>query len=232
MRRPAQEEMDREDIDRGALEGALRSLIRINAVGNGAGIFWPALREMILHRDPGCGPMRVLDVACGGGDLAWRLELRARKEGLELQVDGCDRSPIAVEMAQTLNATAGTSGTFFVLDAVKDDMPGDYDVIFSSLFLHHLDNAESEHVLKKMVDKTRSLVLLSDLIRSRFGLALVHLATRTLSRSPVVHSDGVTSLLAAYSMLEVQELIHHVGLFGATLERRWPERFLLTWHKS
>jgi SAM-dependent methyltransferase len=229
---PALEEMDRDDIDQGELESALRSLIRINTVGNGAGIFWPTFHEMLRHREPDRGPLRALDIGCGGGDLALRLERRAKKHGFALQVDGSDRSPVAIDMARKLNAEAGASGEFFVLDAVADDIPEDYDIVFNSLFFHHLENDEGQLVFQKMVKSTRSMVLMSDLIRSRFGLALVHIATRTLSRSPVVHADGVTSLLAAYTLAEIQKLMRDMQLTGATLERRWPERFLLTWRKS
>lgn len=228
-RRPALEEMDRDDIERSALEKALESLIRINTVGNGAGIFWPSLLGLLSERPPQEPPLRVLDVGCGGGDMAYRLEGRARKLGFRLQVDGCDRSPVAIQMARTRNAAVGASGTFFELDVVSGEIPEGYDVVISSLFLHHLDHEAAPRVLKKMAEASRQLLLVSDLIRSRFGLFLVYIATRTLSRSPVVHTDGVTSLLAACTTAEVSAMCSQVGLEDAIIERRWPERFILSW---
>jgi len=231
-RLPALEEMDREDIDRGALEGALRSLIRINGVGNGAGLFWPSLRALLEARKPGRGPLRVLDIGCGAGDLSLRLERRARKHGFSLQVDGCDRSPVAVDMARRINEKAGTLGAFFVLDAVAGSIPGGYDVIMASLFLHHLDNGQAPAILAKMAGSAGTMLLVSDLVRSRCGLFLVHLATRTLSRSPVVHADGVTSLRAAFTVGEIETMCRDLGLAGATVTRRWPERFVMTWKRA
>lgn len=227
-RRPALEEMDKPDIDPVALEGALRALVRINAFGNGAGLFWPSIRTL-LEAAPRTEPLRVLDVGCGGGDMSRRLETCARREGYTIQVDGCDINPVAIAMAQRDNAAAGCTGTFFVCNAVTEKIPVHYDVVISSLFLHHLGDNDAVRALRNLGACTRQLLLVSDLMRSRFGLFLVYLATRTLTRSPVVHQDGVTSLRAAYTLPEVRTLLGRAGLEGATLSRRWPERFLAVW---
>jgi len=227
-RRPAPEVMDSEEIERGALEGALRGLIRMNTVGNGVGIFWPALHGLLQARGRAAPPLRVLDVGCGGGDLAYRLARRAHKAGVEIVVDGCDRSIVAVEMARETNARAQSDSQFFVLDVETDRLPSGYDVVFTSLFLHHLSDRAARKLIRDMVAAADSLVMVSDMIRSRFGLFLVYLATRTLTRSPVVHTDGVTSLRAAFAMGEVRAMLEEIGLDGGKLQRRWPERFLWT----
>lgn len=227
-RRPGLEEMDKPNIAPEALESALRSLARINTIANAAGIFWPPLRKL-LREHSGPDPLRVLDVGCGAGDLSRRLEGRARRQGYALQVDGCDFSPVAIAMARRENRAAGGHGAFYVLDAVHDELPGPYDVVLSSLFLHHLHDHEGEAVLRRMADRAGQLLLVSDLLRSRLGLLLVYVATYGLSRSPVVHQDGVTSLRAAYTVAEVEALFRRTGLDGAHIVRRWPERFLAEW---
>ncbi len=231
-RRPAPEVMDSEEIERDALEGALKGLMRMNAVGNGVGIFWPTLHGLLEQRGRAAAPLRVLDVGCGGGDLACKLTRRARKAGFEMQVDGCDRSVVAVEMAREVNERAGVAGQFFVLDVESDPMPEGYDVLFTSLFLHHLTEDAARNLLRGMATAAKSMVLVSDLIRSRFGLFLVYLATRTLTQSPVVHTDGVTSLRAAYSLEEIGTLLEDIELGDGKLERRWPERFLWTYRSD
>lgn len=230
-RKPALEEMDRPDIRPEALEYALRALVRMNSVSRAANLFWPSLRS--LARECGANQtLKVLDVGCGAGDMSRRLEQRAAKEGHALHVDGCDMNPVAVAMAAREGRAAGTRGTFFVCDVLHNPIPQGYDAIICSLFLHHLGTEDGGRVLANMAASTRHLVLVSDLIRSRVGLALVYLATRGLTRSTVVHRDGVTSLCAAYTMNEVAQLAAEAGMHDARISRHWPERFLLALHKS
>jgi hypothetical protein len=56
--------------------------------------------------------------------------------------------------------------------------------------------------------------------------------TRLLSRSPVVHVDGPRSVAAAFTPAEALDLAQRAGLTGATVVRRWPCRFLLTWRRE
>lgn len=230
-RKPALEEMDRPDIAPEALERALRALVRMNTVSLGDNFFWPSLRALAKARS-GATPLKVLDVGCGAGDMSRRLETRAERENLSIIVDGCDMNNIAIDLARREGDVAGTRGRFFVCDVLQEPIPSGYDAIICSLFLHHLDTEDGGRVLRAMADATNILLLVSDLIRSRAGLALVYLATRGLTRSAVVHQDGVTSLLAAYTVAEVRELATRSGLQGARVSRHWPERFVLSWARS
>lgn len=229
-RRPALEEMDKPDIDAADLEGALRSLKRINVVAQSTRVFWPSIRSL-LERHDGPAPLRILDLGCGAGDICIRLEAQARRNGFELVADGCDMNPIAVAMARREADAAGARGAFFVCDVVHQEIPDEYDMVISSLFLHHLSDDDTRTVLKRSMYRARRQLLFSDLLRSRLGLALVYLATRTLTRSRVVHQDGVTSLRAAYTKREIERLALEAGLTRATVRRTWPERFLLDWRR-
>jgi hypothetical protein len=120
---------------------------------------------------------------------------------------------------------------FFVLDALADPLPSDYDVVTCSLFLHHLDDAEAIELLRRMAAAARRLVLVNDLVRSRTGLTLAYVATRLLTLSPVVHVDGPLSVRAAYTPPEALELARQAGMQGATIQRKWPFRFLLGWRQ-
>jgi hypothetical protein len=55
------------------------------------------------------------------------------------------------------------------------------------------------------------MVVINDLVRSALGLGMVYLATRLLSRSPVVRTDGPRSVRAAYTLKEIADLATQAG---------------------
>ena len=77
----------------------------------------------------------------------------------------------------------------------------------------------------------RRAVLINDLARSTAGLMLAHVATRLLTRSPVVHVDGPRSVEGAFTAEEARQLAERAGLHGSTVGRRWPFRYLLMWRR-
>jgi SAM-dependent methyltransferase len=208
---------------------ALRGLARINLVSGSAGILWGPLEA--LGRALGTRSLRVLDVASGGGDVPIRLWRRARRAGLDWDVEGCDISPVAVEHAHSCATRAGADVRFFVHDALRDPLPAGYDAVISSLFLHHLDADEARTFLRRLADSAGRLLLINDLVRSWPGLILAHMGSRLLSASPVVHTDGPRSVAAAFTPAEALALAEQAGLHGATVTRRWPCRYLLTWRR-
>src|SRR5581483_10708832 len=84
-------------------------------------------------------PVRLLDIATGAGDVPTQLWHRARAAGLALEIAGCDRSPTALAVARERAAACGAPLRFFSLDALAEPLPPRFDVVCSSLFLHHLD---------------------------------------------------------------------------------------------
>lgn len=222
--------MDQPGIDPLAHSQALQGLRRINAFSGAVGSLFAPIRS--LAREHGGQPLRVLDLACGGGDNTTALAERARREALDVQIDGCDLSPQAVAIA-TRSAEERALGTrFFQADALNDPLPDDYDVILCSLFLHHLDQQQAVDLLQRMGRASRCLVLVNDLIRSPLGYGLAWAGCRLLSRSPIVHFDGPVSVQGAFQLQEVQVLALQAGLEGAALRRSWPERYLLSWRRS
>jgi 2-polyprenyl-3-methyl-5-hydroxy-6-metoxy-1,4-benzoquinol methylase len=207
----------------------LRGLARINFWSRSAGILWPALAALARQTRP--NPVRVLDLASGAGDVPIRLWHRARRSGLALELEGCDVSPVAVEHARARAARQGAAVRFFVRDAVAGPpLPG-YDAVVCSLFLHHLDEEPAVALLRRMGEMAGRLVLVNDLVRSWTGWTLAHLVTRLLTTSSVVHVDGPRSVEGAFHVAEARALAERAGLTGATVVRRWPCRFLLTWSR-
>jgi 2-polyprenyl-3-methyl-5-hydroxy-6-metoxy-1,4-benzoquinol methylase len=226
-RRP--EVMDQPGLSPERHRGALRGLARINFWSGSARILWSGLRD--LAREAAPRPLRILDLATGGGDVPLRLWRRARRAGIPLVLEGCDLSETAITHAREAAAKVGADVRFFVHDALNGPTLTGYDAVTCSLFLHHLDDDEACTLLRKMAETAGRLVLVNDLARSVTGLVLAHVVTRLLTLSDVVHTDGPISVEAAFTPAEALSLANRAGLGGAVVGRRWPCRWLLTWRR-
>ena len=226
-RRRLPEIMDQPGLDPAEHAAALRALGRVNALSRAGSALWPAIARLARRcRDE---PLRVLDVASGGGDVPISLARRAVRTGLPVRVEGCDISPRATAFARAEALAQGVAVRFFEWDVRGGPLPEGYDVLTCSLFLHHLDEAEAVDLLARMSQAARRLVLVDDLVRSRLGHALAWVGCRLLSNSPVVRHDGPVSVSAAFTPAEAAALAGRAGLAGARVNRHWPQRFLLSW---
>lgn len=201
---------------------ALKGLERINFWSRTGSVFWQSLPKTSL---------RILDIACGAGNLSIELAQRAKKAGLFFQVDGADRSPAAIEWAQRRAVQKQTDVKFFELDILHEEIPSDYDVILTSLFLHHLEKGEAVSLLMRMAASANLMILVDDLERSPLGFFLAWAGTRILTRSKVVHIDSLLSVRAAFNLEEASLLAQEAGLKSFQLTRHWPARFLLSWRR-
>jgi 2-polyprenyl-3-methyl-5-hydroxy-6-metoxy-1,4-benzoquinol methylase len=223
--------MDQPDLDPVEHRNALRGLRRINVLSRSAAIMWPEIAAVARRVHP--RTLRVLDLACGGGDNAIALAARGRQAGVAIEIHGCDISPLAVAVARQHAEVSGAKNVgFSLLDALEEPLPCGYDVVSCSLFLHHLDESQATRLLGKMADAAAELVLVNDLQRSWFGLGLAWIGCRLLTRSPVVHVDGPRSVAAAFAVSEIGSLAGRSGLDGATISQHWPQRWLLAWRKQ
>jgi SAM-dependent methyltransferase len=227
QRRP--ELMDGPDLDSVEHARALIGLGRINWVSRSAAIYWPELRRIASAHSG--APLRVLDLASGGGDVPLALACRAMKSRLDLRIEGCDRSFEATQFASEQAAVRGVPVRFFSLDALADEIPSGYDVIISSLFLHHLAEDDAVGLLERMARAAEKAIMINDLIRGSLEYALAWVGCRLLSSSPIVRHDGPVSVRAAFTLPEVRELAASAGLHHLHLTRRWPGRFLLLWSR-
>ena len=217
--------MDDPSLDSGLHRQALAGLRRVSLISGTVRTFWKPIAELAAKSGR---PIRVLDVACGGGDTVIDLAQRAERAGLDIVAAGCDLSPTAVGIAAQSAAEKGADVQFFTADALTE-LPEGFDVICCSLFLHHLAEDDVVCLLKTMKAAAGTMILAGDLIRSRLGYALCSVGIRLLTRSRICHVDGPLSVRAAFTMKEIQSLAEAAGLETAEFTRHWPERYLMKW---
>jgi 2-polyprenyl-3-methyl-5-hydroxy-6-metoxy-1,4-benzoquinol methylase len=204
-------------------EEALAGLATINRVSGTVGALWRPLKNLANR----FGPLRVLDIACGGGDVAVALAGRAKRRGVPLTIHGCDLSQRALEVARDGAKARGLEMEFLEYSALGEELPAGYDVYISTLFLHHLSDERAVELLRRMA--TGRAFIVDDLRRTKLGYALARWPVRLLTRSPVVHNDAVVSVKSAFTCAEARRLLERSSIEGARIQTHWPQRFQIRW---
>ena len=212
--------MDGPDLDQARHIQALEALARVNRISGVPPRIWREIlhlnqRNHDRRRDR---PIRLLDVACGGGDVPVDVARRAHKAGMPLVVHGCDSSLVALEHARREAERWGVAADFFPRDVVAEGLPGGYDLVCSSLFHHHLSREDAVGLLRDMAEAGQR-VLVQDLLRGTLGYVLAWSGLRLLSRSEVAHVDGPRSVRAAFTLSEVRAMVAEAGYAGAVVRR-------------
>ena len=219
------ERMDDPDLDQKSHFRALRGLQRINRWTGNASLVWRPILQLATKLNR--GHLTLLDVATGSADIPIQLAARAARAGITLQIDACDVSPQALELATASCARVDLPIRLFPLDLLKDEVVQRYDVVMCSQFLHHLTIEQAQRILTGLRAAARHRVIVVDLIRSRWNWWQVWFASHVLSRSPVVHFDGPQSVRAAYTIRELEAIVQQAGFDSFRIRSHWPCRFVL-----
>ena len=121
-------------------------------------------------------------------------------------------------------------GSALVADAL--DLPfsdSAFDLVSCSLFIHHLS---PEHVItfaKEALRVCRRAVLVNDLIRNPFHLAMVY-AGMPLYRSRITRHDAPASVRQAYTVEEMHEFFQQGGAASVEVRRHYLYRMgVIAW---
>ncbi len=201
---------------------ALSGFARLNRLSRITTVIYS---ELVRHACLVAGrPLRVLDIASGGGDLALAWALMAKRDRLAMQITTLDGNEIAIETQQTASRKLGVELGSLKRDCLSEPLPSGFDVVTCTQFVHRLDDQHVIRLLQSMQASASRAVVVCDWKRSRLNLSLMQIASRVVSRSTVVHHDISSSIRGAYTRNEF------IQLAESALFRPVRSRHLLTSH--
>ncbi|NIZ90540.1 class I SAM-dependent methyltransferase [Kineococcus rubinsiae] len=217
--RTAVELMDDPDCDLLALERTYAQFRAVNAVVAGWQLTYRRYVRPLLHADR---TATILDVGCGGGDLARALARWAQRDGRRAQVTGIDPDPRAHAWAARQPPVPGVSfRCAHSSDLVAEGRP--FDVVVSNHVLHHLDQHELDTLLHDSRALARVRVAHSDIARGAWAYRLFSVGTRPLASESFIREDGLTSIRRSYTPAELAAAAGP----GWRVAQPWPARNLL-----
>lgn len=224
---PGHELLDQPETSAEDIGGNLRDMAAINRWLGGAD-------AVIAHAVPmlkACSsdPVRVLDVACGGGDLSRFIVDEARVLGKQVEVTALDISDKVLGWAGEMSSRYPEI-SFVRADALSLPFKSaDFDLVILASFIHHLRPEQVITALQSARRVCRGHVIAADLVRSTMAYLDYCILSRLARFSPMTIHDGAVSIRAAYSPDELAELARHSGLEKWQLHRHRQYRMTLVY---
>lgn len=195
--------MDAPDCDEDRLRRTYAQFRVVNAVVAGWRATYRRQVRPVLRPDR---PTTVLDIGCGGGDLARALVRWASRDGCRVHVTGVDPDPRAHAWATARPPVPGvTFRRAFSTDLVAEG--SSFDVVVSNHVLHHLDDPALQALLSDSRALARVRVVHSDIARSRVAYLLFSAATRPFFPGSFIREDGLTSIRRSYTASELRAVL-------------------------
>lgn len=162
-----------------------------------------------IFRSSGCSALSLLEVGAGAGDVPLAAQRVLARDGLQLKVTLLDRA-----WSHLPPGAASVAG-----DALRLPMRNEsFDVVSCNLLAHHFEPDVLQAFAQEALRVSRRAVMINDLIRSPWHLALVYLGL-PLFRSRITWHDAPASVRRAYTRQEMHQLLASVPASRAEISR-------------
>jgi len=210
---------DAAQMDARVVRRSLGDVARANTLFGGTRAVLAELRCAVDGAPPG-GPLTLLDVGTGRGDIPAAAAAWGRRRGLQLE-------PIGIERSESLARIAGDHTVVVSADALHLPLADrSVDIAMCSQVLHHFERTDAAAVLRELDRVARRRVIVSDLHRSWLAAAGIWVASFPLRFHPVSRHDGVVSVLRGFTRGELAALVQ--SAVGRRAEVRYRLGFRVT----
>ena len=211
--------MDDPDCDPDRLRRTLERFTLVNRLVAAWGTVYRERVRPALAAAP--GPVRLLDIGCGGGDVLRGLVARARADGFDVSGVGIDPDDRSLAVARAADPLRGVE--YRLIDSTRLADTGErFDVVLSSHVMHHLTPGALRSVLEDSGRLATRLALHSDIARSRLAYAAYAVGITPLAPGSFLRTDGLRSIRRSWTPAELTELVPD----GWLVERPAPFRLL------
>ncbi len=219
------EAMDAPGIPYPAFESCLRDLARVNrlTLAYRPTLAWLATAARRIETRP----VRILDVASGYGDMLRRIFGWAAAAGIEVALTGVDLNPSSARAAAAATPP-GWPIRYVTGDVFAFEPETQPDLIVSSLFTHHLKDAELIAFIRWMEERAVTGWFINDLHRHWLPYWFTRVAFPLMRFDPMVISDGPVSIARAFTRADWARAVAKAVLPADTVEIRWWMPFRYT----
>lgn len=194
-------------LDARTLRANLRDLARLNRWLGGVDLSWRALASVgTADRETS-----LLDIGTGAGDIPRALLRRSRRAGRSMRIVATDVRQEMVAIAAAGPRDPRLEIRLGGIDGIADP-DASFDVVHSSLVLHHLEPEGARRLLGEMARVARVAVIVNDLDRAAAWWLGAWLLSHALTLNRYTRHDAPLSVRRAYTVAEVTAMARVAGL--------------------
>ncbi|HTD94255.1 MAG TPA: methyltransferase domain-containing protein [Chitinophagaceae bacterium] len=215
--------MDADDIPFPAMAQTLRELNVINTRLGGHAITLEGVRN--LSRED-TARLIVCEIGCGGGDNLFIIHKYLQKKNIPATFIGIDMNAECIAFAK--QQYPGLPCQWICSDYALVDFEGNEpDIVFSSLFCHHLTDEQLVFMLRWVQRNSRKGFFINDLQRHWLAYYLIKYITRFFSRSYLVKNDACLSVARSFRKEDWKQLFRMAGIGDYSIRWKWAFRWLV-----
>lgn len=217
-----EEIMDDLDYNGPILHDALDKLAKINQWLGGNKVTINGLKKALRNHSKK-EVITIIDLGCGGGDILREVSRFGKKNDYQFQLIGIDANQHTVDYARTLSR-AYENIEFKAIDIFSEEFKAlNYDLVLTTLFLHHFKNDELVSFLKPVLENAKLGIVVNDLHRHKLAYYLFKLLCTTIKNKTIVE-DGLTSVLRGFKRQELEDISQQLQT-NYQIQWKWAFRF-------
>ncbi len=161
----------------------------------------------------------ILDVGSGFGDMLRVIDRWAKRRGIKVDLTGVDRNPWSARAAMEA-PNRGRAIRFVTADVFDFRPPRGVDIVISSLFAHHLDEAALVRFVSWMETNAEIGWFVNDLHRHPIPFHLFRAFSRAMRFHRFVQHDGPVSIARAFDATDWWRTLAAAGVPAAAVRVR------------
>ncbi len=173
-------------------------------------------------------PLCIIDLGCGGGDLALAVAKSLRKNNIEFIITGIDGNANTIAYAQKKCAAFPEINFIQANILEKQFSIQPCDILISRHFIYHFPADALIDFLKNKVSAISSVIIFSELKRNRFAMCLFKFSSFLMPISKLAKEDGLLAIKRSFSKKEWLTILQQAGIDTYRLQSVPFFRILLT----
>lgn len=190
--------------------GALRFLKMTNRAFGGCAVILKYLNAFSASWKT-AETIKILDVGCGSADISIAIAKWAESKKIKVEICGLELIPQIADFARK-NTRAFPNIRIEQTDILDlDESKNSYDYVLASLVLHHIFSEHCPAVLEQFNRLSARGIIISDLERSWPAYAGIKFLSYLIGNR-IVRNDGPLSVQRSFTVTELKDLAHSLGL--------------------